>query len=131
MTKLGMKRTTPRKPMKKRLPKDYALDRMWSQIVRSSGRCVVCGETNKILHAHHWVGRRYKHTRWEISNGVPLCHQCHQELHDMPKFRKDIERKFLGADKMEQLELMARRGVGTKVDKEAIKSKLTELIKGE
>jgi len=117
---------TPKKPLK-----DDALDRMHSLIVRGlfGNRCVVCGETQKRLHAHHWVGRRYKTTRWLIENGVCLCHNCHQELHDMPKFRKDVERRFIGTDKLEQLELKARRGVGIKVDKQEIKEQLQEKLK--
>lgn len=127
---MGQKRTTAKKPMRKKPPKDYALDKLWSQIVRSSGKCVVCGETKKILHAHHWVGRRYKHTRWMLANGVCLCHNCHQELHDMPKFRDDIEKRYCGTTELEILELTARRGVGIKVDKEGVKSRLSEMIKG-
>ena len=124
MTKLGMKRTTKRTPLKAKIPKDYLLDSLWSKVVRglSGNRCVLCGETKGMIHAHHWVGRRYKATRWVISNGISVCHNCHQKIHDLPQFRQDIISQ--GDVDIERLEHWALQGIGIKQDKEKIKAQL-------
>ena len=129
MTKLGMKRQSPKKPMKSKPPKDRPLDEAWSLIIRGrvGNKCELCGETNKRLHAHHWVGRRYKATRWLLDNGICLCHQCHQDIHDLPGFKHDVIKKKLGYDRLEELELIALRR--EKQDKEAIKQNLKEKLK--
>ncbi len=139
MTKMGQKKS--KKPIKRkvvktgvikrRVIKDTPLDILWSRIVRTLAefKCVECGKNTGQVDAHHWIGRRYKATRWLIENGVCLCHQCHQEMDDFPKFRKDVERKQIGTEKLEQIELMARRGVGIKVDKEKTKEELKRKVK--
>lgn len=52
------------------------LDKLWSEKIRSYGRCEVCGEI-RFLNAHHIVGRRNLHLRWDLRNGVCLCSRCH------------------------------------------------------
>jgi len=129
MMKMGQKKTTPRKPIKKHLPKDYLLDGLWSKVVRglADNKCKVCGESPKLLHAHHWVGRRYHATRWLLENGISVCHNCHQDIHDFPQFKQDVIKKTIGTERIEQLELLARRG--DKPDRESVKASLSEKLK--
>lgn len=131
MTKIGSKRTTPRSAMKKRPPKDYLMDSLWSRVVRglAGNKCVLCGESNKVLHAHHWVGRRYRATRYLLVNGIAVCHNCHQDIHDFPCFKHDVIKKTIGSDRLEQLEIIARSGIGKKLDKEFVKQELQEKLK--
>ena len=56
---------------------DKKCDILWSQIVRSVGRCQYCGKTEN-LHAHHIFGRTNKAVRWDLENGVCLCAGCHK-----------------------------------------------------
>lgn len=64
------------------------LDKAWSEYVRKSGGvCQKCkasgvwvdkyGNERSSLQAHHAFGRRHRATRWDIANGVCLCHPCH------------------------------------------------------
>ena len=69
------------------------MDRVWSLIIRSTGRCAFCGKTSS-LNAHHIFGRRNLSTRWDISNGVCLCAGCHTfsstfSAHQTPMFFDD------------------------------------------
>lgn len=57
--------------------------KMWVKAVkdRDGWKCVECGVTES-LHAHHikrW--RDYPDLRYEVSNGVTLCHECHELAH--------------------------------------------------
>ena len=59
-----------KQPNKKKLIKKA--DKLWSEIIRSKGRCEVCGRTDT-LNAHHVVSRSCHYLRHEIRNGVCLC----------------------------------------------------------
>lgn len=54
----------------------------WSKQVRlRDGICQCCGAFNN-LHAHHikrW--KDYPELRYDLSNGVALCHACHEKAH--------------------------------------------------
>lgn len=56
--------------------------KVWSQSVRlRDGVCQECGAFDR-LHAHHlkrW--KDYPELRYELSNGVTLCHTCHERAH--------------------------------------------------
>jgi len=52
------------------------MDKLWSEIIRSGGRCEICGKTTN-LQAHHVIGRRNLSLRWDLHNGVCLCPGCH------------------------------------------------------
>jgi len=48
--------------------------------------CVICGEHGKRINAHHvkaW--KTHKELRYDISNGITLCHKCHKEVHKNQK----------------------------------------------
>lgn len=57
--------------------------KQWVKAVkdRDGWKCTKCGATDR-LHAHHikrW--RDYPELRYDVSNGVTLCHECHEEAH--------------------------------------------------
>lgn len=48
---------------------------------RDNNKCVKCGTKEK-LHAHHIKPfSDNKELRYEVSNGITLCNQCHKEVH--------------------------------------------------
>ena len=60
-------------------------DREWSRVIRQVGECERClapgipGKTGwKNLEAHHIIHRGDRDYRWDTSNGVCLCHNCHK-----------------------------------------------------
>jgi hypothetical protein len=57
--------------------------KMWVKAVkdRDGWKCVECDATGR-LHAHH-IKRWKDHPslRYEVSNGVTLCHECHERAH--------------------------------------------------
>lgn len=65
------------------------LDKLWSETIRSKGRCEICGKSD-YLNAHHIIGRRALNTRWDLRNGCCLCSGCHtfknQSAHQDPLF---------------------------------------------
>lgn len=57
--------------------------KMWTKAVkdRDGWRCRECGSTDR-LHSHHikpWA--RFPDLRYEVSNGITLCHACHEAAH--------------------------------------------------
>ena len=52
------------------------LDKAWSEAIRKSGRCEVCGKTTR-LNAHHFYSRSIRIVRWDMDNGFCLCVGCH------------------------------------------------------
>ena len=60
---------------KKKLEKE--LDKLWSLKVKARDKyCLKCGSRG-VLEAHHIYGRRNLGTRWDVRNGISLCHPCH------------------------------------------------------
>ena len=51
-------------------------DKLWSEIVRSAGKCRICGSAER-LQAAHGFSRRYLGTRHDLRNGWCLCSGCH------------------------------------------------------
>ena len=86
------------------------LDKLWSNRVKSPGRCEYCGTTEKKLEAAHIVGRIHRTTRWGTiiagkydSNGMCLCFSCHQAFDQHLEPEKYIREKVIGADRYERL----------------------------
>lgn len=69
--------TPSRDPERNRFPA-----KEWSKAVRRRDKvCQECGASDR-LHAHHikrW--RDYPELRYELSNGITLCHACHERAH--------------------------------------------------
>lgn len=127
-TKIGCRRTTPKKPLKKKRSTIIAkLDKVFSGIVitRAGHQCEYCGEPKKVLACHHGVvHRRYRNTRFELDNCACVCVACHWMLGDFPKINTEFFKKRIGSDRMEQLQILARSG--KKLDLEAIEKDLRE-----
>ena len=106
-----------------------SLDRMFSLIVRkrADGKCEYCGQVKK-LQCAHFIGRRYRNTRWEFDNCVALCFSCHNWMHDFPSDCDEFFTQRLGSKRVEELQIQAR--TYNKVDKEAVKKKLKDILTG-
>jgi 5-methylcytosine-specific restriction endonuclease McrA len=51
-------------------------------ISRDGATCQHCGATGVELHAHHIKSfKDYPELRWDLSNGLTLCHRCHWAEH--------------------------------------------------
>lgn len=49
---------------------------------RDNFTCVMCGQVGGELNAHHIKEyAKYPKLRYEISNGVTLCKECHKKIH--------------------------------------------------
>jgi len=66
--------------------------RQWRvAVIRRDKRCVVCG-SRKTREAHHLSsGTYFKEQRFDISNGVCLCHKCHTNFHT--NFKRSFREK--------------------------------------
>ena len=78
----------PNKTDEERLKKRYilgkhTLDEFRNKVYRRDEyTCMVCGQVGKALNAHHLDGWNWaKDKRFEVSNGVTLCEDCHNEFH--------------------------------------------------
>ena len=54
-------------------------DIVFSKIIRSVGRCEMCGTTGDRvqLQCAHWISRRYSNIRTDFDNAFCLCALCH------------------------------------------------------
>lgn len=51
-------------------------------VTRDNNTCVVCGSNNSV-HAHHIIPfYRYPEHRYNVSNGITLCIDCHRKAHN-------------------------------------------------
>jgi hypothetical protein len=84
----------------KKLSNGY-LDTLWSRAVKTKWNhcCALCFATEG-LESHHVVHRRRSWVmRWEIKNGVALCHKCHSladTINYMDRIRGIVEWDWLG-----------------------------------
>lgn len=82
-------------------------DRLFSQLIRSKGRCEWCGSTLN-LQCSHVVSRKYNSVRWDEDNAECLCARCHRRAHDFPAINgRRLERK-MGAQAFDALHLRAQ-----------------------
>jgi hypothetical protein len=130
-TKMGSRRKTPKKPIKKksRSSLKLKLDLLFSKYIRdrADNKCEYCGKTGRVECHHGVVHRRYMNTRYEPDNCIVLCGGCHRFFSDFPKINIEFFRKKIGSDRMEQLEILARSQV--KPDLEQIEADLKVKIK--
>lgn len=80
----------PGKTNEERLKKRYilgkhTLDEFRNKVYRRDEyTCRVCGQVGETLNAHHLDGWNWaKDKRFEVSNGVTLCEDCHNEFHSI------------------------------------------------
>lgn len=110
---------------------DEKCNKLWSQIVRSPGKCEYCGKTEH-LQAHHIFGRSNKAVLWDVDNGVCLCAGCHKfsrifSAHETPTEFTIWLFEYKGDIFMENLRAKAR--VITKPDIDAVYKTLCDIAK--
>jgi len=107
------------------------LDKLFSYYIRLKAgyQCEYCGKYARPqgTHCAHFIGRRYKNTKWLPDNAACLCMACHNLMHDFASIHKDFFTKRLGSKRVEELEIIAR--TYSNVDREAIKANLKEKIR--
>ena len=107
------------------------LDTLFARYVklRANYECEYCGKRAKSqgMHCAHFIGRRYKNTRWITDNAACLCMACHNLMHDFSTIHNEFFTKRLGSDRVEQLEIIARTYAVP--DKKKIEADLKEKIK--
>lgn len=52
----------------------------------------------RTLHSNKWFKRRY--TREQMQEGVQVCKQCHQTIHDLIPKEKELGRHYNTMDKL-------------------------------
>jgi len=130
MTKMGMKRTEPRKPLKrKRNPVLKLLDDLWSELVkwRADYQCEYCGK-NTSLHSHHIFSRSNHHLRWDLENGACLCALHHtMGLHSAHKAPLEFAEFFKEKRGLKWYRTLIEKSRDTdKVDKDKVKQYLVD-----
>lgn len=64
---------------------DYGYVRWASEVKRRDHyTCVICGRKGVALNSHHlnaWA--EYPDERYDLQNGITLCHTCHESFHDI------------------------------------------------
>ena len=122
-TKKGSKRNKYKAIIKK-------LDTLWSKAVRlrDNFTCQRCGRQHKHVQAAHIFSRNNKSVRWDIDNGITLCHYCHiYWAHREPvEFTKWVIDR-LGEEKFNELEKKANQ-IAYNLDYEEIEENLKKLI---
>jgi hypothetical protein len=58
--------------------------KLWADIVKSVGRCEICGVSHLQLHAHHICKRGWALCQgwFLLKNGLCVCYKCHSKIHD-------------------------------------------------
>lgn len=105
-------------------------DKWFSLIIRSSGQCYQCGESDpRQLQCAHIFSRRYLDTRWDEDNALCLCAACHMFFTHRPIEWEDFVSEEIGWDAY--LRLRARAIKVTKPDYvellDRLMSRMTEL----
>lgn len=78
-----MKRTGGIGKKKRHALKQRDLDAMFSEIIRSRGRCELCGSRER-LQCAHLISRAYRATRWDEDNAWCLCAADHTRYTHRP-----------------------------------------------
>ena len=124
-----MKRTPIKnKPYKWKVKRDPIMT-LWSKCVRTRDgfKCQLCGATDGVMHAHHFIGRRKAQTKYLLEVGVCLCFTCHNEVGDYSSVNEELFVRVVGSERKEELEILSRI-IGRKLDKEAIHAGLLEKL---
>jgi hypothetical protein len=87
--------TARKRPTQKQLV--AKADALFSLVVRSPGRCVICGTTERLQCAHGF-SRRHRNTRWDERNAWPMCAAHHQFFTHRPLEWDEWMLAQMGAD---------------------------------
>lgn len=103
---------TPRPKRQSQKTLKNKCDKLWSQIIRSRGRCEWCGAYgNGIrgnLEAAHIVSRTYAKTRHNLFNGICLDSACHRKAHALPTVFTGFVIELIGQEKLDELHRLAQ-----------------------
>ena len=66
------------------------LDKLWSEEVKSTGKCEYCGKTT-YLNSHHIFSRTNYSVRWDIENGICLCSGHHTLISSFSAHKSPME----------------------------------------
>lgn len=84
------------------------IDRLVSEITRSIGHCVWCGDGDyEKLQCAHIYSRKFKSVRFDLRNVLCLCARCHFHGHSNPVDFIEFVKRYLGDYEYEQLRLRA------------------------
>jgi len=89
-----------KKTTRKKLKEE--LDKLFSIIIRSKGKCERCGKASP-LNTAHIFSRRNLATRWDKDNVFCFCVGCHFWAHQNPILFAEFAKKKLGVKKYEEL----------------------------
>ncbi len=117
-----------KKPYKWKIKQDPIM-KLWSKCIhlRDGNKCQLCGATQGVMHAHHFIGRRKAQTKYLLENGICLCFVCHNEVGDYSGVNEELFIKAVGSERKEELEVLARI-TGRKLDREQMEASLREKI---
>lgn len=102
-------------------------DKLFSQYIRSIGRCEMCGKRTTLACAHIF-SRKNMSVRWDPDNALCLCYRCHIHVaHKEPIRFTEFVKKKLGK-KYDPLRMRADIPVKGQ-DLNAIKIYLETLLK--
>jgi DNA polymerase III alpha subunit len=101
-------------------------DRLFSQLIRSRGRCESCGSTS-YLQTAHVVSRRFSATRCDENNALCLCAKCHHHYTDHPVEWGRFVVEHMGETAYEWLRDKALHGA--KVDWQEVAARLQQRLK--
>lgn len=101
-------------------------DKLFSQIVRSAGKCQRCGGTENLQTAHI-ISRKYSATRTDLLNAWCLDAKCHRRLTDWPREHSRYITETIGSAKYEELRDKAEQV--TKMDWDAEYERLKAVAK--
>lgn len=113
--------------------KQRQADRLWSQLIKSRGKCELAGvavDCSTQLHPHHIIGRSDFSLRFDPENGMCICAVHHRWAHDHGAFFG----RFLDAyhpGLLDRLHEKSIEGKGKKVDYDIVIPRLKELLNEE
>lgn len=90
--------------------KEKQANDLWRHLVYSKsldGKCAVCGQKKGLQAMHLFPKGRYRHMRFELSNGAPGCSGCHRRLTNDHEQHRDFCIRYIGAAEYERLRLMS------------------------
>jgi len=115
---------------------DEKLDVIFSKLVRtkSEWRCDRCGADHSFsheeLHCSHFMGRRYRATRWDFDNCFAHCRECHHYLGLNPVIFRRWALKMMGNEKYHHVRIKAETVTKlTEADKERLYSRLKNICR--
>lgn len=79
MTRNSSRRPTKKSKKSKKVKRSTLrrkADKLWSKIIRTAGKCEICG-SDRNLNAHHLISRQFNCHRYDLKNGICLCSKCH------------------------------------------------------